>query len=356
MSRIVLEKKNNSFGISCVEYQNKVYEIGFSIPSAKVRIDYSGICGSDIHAIHMGESCNASKFPRILGHEACGTILKIFEGEHDASVPFKEGVTVVINPIISCGKCEECKAGKTNLCLNRKLLGFDLDGLMQENVIIPIDNLIILPSSVEKILGALTEPLAVAVHSVMIAKDFGLKSGQNILLFGAGKISLFISLVLKKLYKPIDITIIGLDKDAEVRFPILQENGIHTYTFDQVFMENGEIKNSKYTERKFPIVFEVSGSESGMKGALNSVKNGGVIIAVGLAESDVKIDTSILVRRELKLVGSDGYVKEDLENAISLLSEGIVSKEWVSIFDPRKCIDAFLNYENSKAMAILFKF
>lgn len=352
--KIMLTKNRHTEEITCVDSPSDQNDIKFPTPSAKVEINYSGICGSDIHIIHRSRLY--PKHPRILGHEACGTVNKILAGLYQGHQNLSEGNFVAINPIISCGSCKMCKQGKTNLCLNRILLGSDIDGLLQENVIVPLNNLFAIDNLPDKRLGALIEPLAVAVHSVKIAEEFGLESDEDILLFGAGKISLFISLVLKERVKPQSITVIGLNKDIKVRLPIFRECGINTYTFDQLFEKEGGKLDLSYFEGIYKTVFEVSGSEDGIKAAIKSLESGGSLIAVGLAESEAKIDTNCIVRRELRFVGSDGYIKSDFEYAISLIKEGLIKREWIEIIDPKECKEAFLKYENSEAMAIMFKF
>jgi D-arabinose 1-dehydrogenase-like Zn-dependent alcohol dehydrogenase len=78
-----------------------------------------------------------------------------------------------------------------------------------------------------------------------------------------------------------------------------------------------------------------------MRAALNSLESGGSLMSVGLAESDLKLDINCIVRKELKLIGSDGYIKSDLENAISLISGGLVKGEWIKVIGPKKCKEAF---------------
>lgn len=233
------------------------------------------------------------------------------------------------------------KQGKTYLCLNRILLGSDKDVLLQENLIVPPSNLLRLDGLADKCLLALTVPLSVAVHSVKIAKEFGLNSDEYILLFGTEKISPFISLVLKKWIKPLSITVIGLDKYFKARFPIFRENGMTTYSFNPFFRKEVGKLDFYYFKRIYQIVFEVSGSEEWMRAALNSLESGGSLMSVGLAESDLKLDINCIVRKELKLIGSDGYIKSDLENAISLISGGLVKGEWIKVIGPKKCKEAF---------------
>lgn len=355
MHKIALVEKNNKLDLSYLEGSNcQVISSDYTVPSAKIRIDYSGICGSDIHLIH--NPITNLKLPKILGHEASGTILEFYSQSQQDIYDFKVGDFVAINPLISCGICKMCKRGKPNLCLNRKLLGSDIDGLFQENIIVPLSNLLPLKSLRDKRLGALLEPMAVAVHSVKLAMRYSLKSGDDFLIIGAGKIALFISLVLKKWAKPNSITVVGLNKDIKSRLPIFNEIGVKTYTQEFIFNEHSADGYLSYFRKKYHFVFEASGSEDGIKTAMNSLESEGNLIAVGLSESEVKIDVNDIVRRELRYIGSDGYVESDLEDALSLLSDSTVKVDWIKVAEPMECSEAFKAYEDSEVMFILFNF
>ena len=94
----------------------------------------------------------------------------------------------------------------------------------------------------------------------------------------------------------------------------------------------------------------------GIKTAMNSLESEGNLIAVGLSESEVKIDVNDIVRRELRYIGSDGYVESDLEDALSLLSDSTVKVDWIKVAEPMECSEAFKAYEDSEVMFILFNF
>ena len=92
---------------------------------AQIRIEAVGICGSDMHAYH-GEDARRVP-PLILGHEAAGVIVS---GK-------QAGQQVVLNPLIACGTCEDCRSGRSNLCTNRKLIGMNYPGAFAEFITIP---------------------------------------------------------------------------------------------------------------------------------------------------------------------------------------------------------------------------
>ena len=93
-------------------------------------IDACGLCGSDMHAYHGLDSRRIP--PLILGHEAVGVVQNgSRSGEH-----------VIVNPLISCGTCADCIAGRTNLCADRELVGMRLAGAFAEHVVVPERNLL----------------------------------------------------------------------------------------------------------------------------------------------------------------------------------------------------------------------
>ena len=92
---------------------------------ALVAIDSVGICGSDMHA-YLGHDPRRVP-PLILGHEAVGTVI---EGS-------RPGQAVLLNPLITCGKCTECLSGRQNLCAQRDLIGMLRPGAFAEQIRAP---------------------------------------------------------------------------------------------------------------------------------------------------------------------------------------------------------------------------
>ena len=117
------------------EEKNPVEKNGESI----LKVHASGICGSDMHAYHGKDERRVP--PLILGHEVSG---KILNGK------FKDK-TAVLNPLITCGKCDYCKIGKEHLCGSRIILGMnrpiERQGGFAEYVSIPNKNIYELPNS-----------------------------------------------------------------------------------------------------------------------------------------------------------------------------------------------------------------
>ena len=163
-----------------------------------VKVKASGICGSDMHAFHGNDERRIP--PLILGHEVSGTSL-------DGKFKNKD---VVINPLISCEKCDYCKNEREHLCPQRTMIGMSTpvkrEGGLAELVSVPEKNIFEVPKKLSIKEAALAEPAAVALHAVLLAEQNLKKpmSESKILIQGAGAIGLLCGLVLnkeKKIYK-----------------------------------------------------------------------------------------------------------------------------------------------------------
>jgi threonine dehydrogenase-like Zn-dependent dehydrogenase len=96
-----------------------------------VKVKAVSICGSDLHA-YMGVSKRRIP-PLVMGHEFSGEVVKL--GSNVKGL--KEGERVVLEPVLSCGKCVLCQRGRSNICENMKLVGLHLSGAFSEYVPIP---------------------------------------------------------------------------------------------------------------------------------------------------------------------------------------------------------------------------
>ncbi len=354
MYSIIKEKH----GVGNLAYRN--FQNGDDLKNLKrgealVKVEYASICGSDIHAYNDVSDYSSFPVPRILGHEASGVVKSIYSWESHSNSPVSVGDNVAINPIIECGYCNMCKMGYTNVCYNRKILGSQLNGVFTEEVKVPIDHLIKIKNDIDSSISAMTEPLAVAVHSAKKAFYYLKNSDQKIVIFGAGKISFFISLVLRNVMKISDVEVIGLKKDIEHRFPLFNQHKIETFTFEEK-MDNSLRPISNDLEARPFVVIEASGSNDGLIGSLNLVQHRGKVISVGLFDSDPYFCASDLVRTEKEIIGSDAYLKEDLEDAAKYIENGMISKKFLRVYEPSDYENAFLDYERSEVMAALFDF
>ena len=145
-----------------------------------VRVEASGICGTDRHILH-GEFPSAP--PVTLGHEFCG----IVEAVGRDVVGFSPGMRVAADPNIHCGRCDSCMAGRVNLCRNLRAIGIHEDGGLAERALVPQRQAHALPLSVKPQHGAFCEPVACCLHGIDLA---AIQAGSSVVVLGGGVIGL----------------------------------------------------------------------------------------------------------------------------------------------------------------------
>lgn len=200
-----------------------VGKMGFTerpIPTPKddevlVKLEYVGICGSDLHYYEHGRIGDyIVEPPFVLGHEPGGTVVEVGKDVKHLKV----GDRVALEPGKTCGHCEFCKTGRYNLCPDVIFFATPpVDGVFQEYVAHEAGLCFKLPDNVDTMEGALIEPLAVGFHA---AKQGGAAMGQTAVVTGSGCIGLVTMMALKalgvdKVYV-VDIMQKRLDKAIEL--------------------------------------------------------------------------------------------------------------------------------------------
>ncbi len=151
----------------------------------QVRVEAVGICGSDLHSYSEGAVGDTPCiYPRVLGHEPAGTVIKTGSGVTGWSV----GDRAALEPAIYCYHCEFCRTGHHNVCANIRFLSTPGDpGFFREFVNLPVTNVIAIPKTLPIEIATMFEPLAVAMHSMQFA---AIQAGDTVAVFGAGPIGL----------------------------------------------------------------------------------------------------------------------------------------------------------------------
>ncbi|MFL5334204.1 MAG: zinc-binding alcohol dehydrogenase family protein [Geminicoccaceae bacterium] len=146
-----------------------------------VRVQRAGICGSDIHILHGSNPF--ARYPRVIGHEFAGVVAETGPGV-SAVAP---GHRVVVDPVLACGHCYPCRAGRPNVCSNLEVLGVHRDGGFRDHVVVPEANCIRVPDNVPIEIATLAEPFAVAAN---VLSRTGIGAEDTVLIYGAGTVGL----------------------------------------------------------------------------------------------------------------------------------------------------------------------
>ena len=257
---------------------------------ALLRVKSAGICGSDIGAFRGTNGLVA--YPRIIGHEIAGEVISIPENNKNG---IKPGDRVIVDPYLYCGHCYPCSIGRTNCCVDLKVLGVHVDGGMAEYFCHPADMLLKVPDDMPWDIIPLAEPLTIALHGI---HRLNLKAGEHIAINGAGPIGLLAAMVA--LHYGAEPIMIDLVKE---RLDFAKSLGVQ-YTIN-LREEDLVEKVSEYTNgRMAECVMEASGANSAIRATLDIVSHAGRIALTGWPKQETPIPTDMITRKEVDVRGA----------------------------------------------------
>jgi len=299
-----------------------------------LKVHASGICGSDMHAYHGKDDRRIP--PLILGHEVSGEV---------QNGKFK-GKDVVLNPLITCGKCDYCINGREHLCLDRVILGmnrpYERQGVFAEYVATPDQNIYEIPNGLDKNDAPVAEPTAVSLHAVLLGEQTLKKplSECRTLVQGAGAIGLLCALILSKIKENKNIIMSDPNK--------LRLDECKKYV-DAKFVapQDKEIENNS-----FDIIFDTVGLEKTRQQAIEVVKPGGSIIHIGLTQPAGTFNFRKMTLQEVTVVGTYCYTNKDFVQTLDILSKKkIGSLDWIEFRELKKGAEAFKQIHDGTCVA-----
>ncbi|HIE86963.1 MAG TPA: L-threonine 3-dehydrogenase [Gammaproteobacteria bacterium] len=158
----------------------------------KIKVAYTGICGTDLHIYNWVPFAQRMQLPTVLGHETSGTIVAVGEGV--SSVKVDDFISMESH--ISCGTCYTCHMGQANVCMNTRYPGVDIDGGFAPYVVVPEKIVWKQPEGISPQVAAMFEPFGIAVHASFKGRGM---AGMNVLVAGCGPIGLMNIIVAKAL-------------------------------------------------------------------------------------------------------------------------------------------------------------
>lgn len=255
-----------------------------------VKLEYVGICGSDMHYYETGAiGSYVVKPPFVLGHEPGGTVVEVGKSVTRLQV----GDRVALEPGKTCGHCEFCRRGEYNLCPDVIFFATPpVDGVFQEYVAHEAALCFKLPENVSTMEGALIEPLAVGFHA---ANQGGAHAGQTAVVMGAGCIGLVTMMALKaegvsRVYV-VDVMQKRLNKAIE-----LGADGVINATEQDAVKAILALTDGMGCD----LAVETAGTEVTTRQTIEMVKKGSVIVLVGYGKTgEMTLPMSLALDKEI---------------------------------------------------------
>ena len=270
-------------------------------------IQASLICGSDLH-IYKGLH-PAVDLPVTIGHEFTGKVIAAGNGVTKC----KAGDLVTVEPVITCGVCSACRRGEYGYCKEISYTYRQGHGALARYFVAKEEKVYVLPPGISAEKAALAEPLAVAVHAVKRAQ---VCLGDRVVIAGAGAIGIMIAMVCKK----IGAKCVAISDVSEFRLNMARELGADI----AVNASNGNIEDEierLSSGEGFDKAFECVGKEATFVQLMSCLKMNGLLTDVGIFEKPlIRLDASLIVKKELRIQGAQGYCW-DFEAALQLLQE-----------------------------------
>lgn len=258
-----------------------------------VKLGAVGVCGSDIHYYATGRiGCQVVEYPFTVGHECAGTVIEV----GSAVTRIHVGDRVAIEPAMTCGTCDQCRAGRENTCRHNRFLGCpgQAEGSLSEYIVMPEENCFPIDDNLGMGAATVSEPLSIGIYAV---QQSGLMRGAKIGILGMG---------------PIGRTVL---------LPALHEGCAAAYCTDKIDERCAAAERAGATwvgnprsedvvaavlEREplgLDIVYECCGEQEALDQALDLLRPGGTLMMIGIPEVDrVSFAPEKMRRKELTLV------------------------------------------------------
>jgi L-iditol 2-dehydrogenase len=277
-----------------------------------VRIDAVGVCGSDVHYYTTG-AIGSQKivYPWTVGHECAGTVMQVGAAVSGLTA----GQRVAIDPLKTCGRCDQCLIGRSHTCRNQAFLACpgQLAGALAEYIVMPAECCFPIPDSMNNDEVTIVEPLSIGLYATKLAPE---NPPKRTAILGAGPIGLSVLLSLRAAgTEEIFVTDLLPERLETAAKMGADWTGLHP-TQDVV----AEIL--AHAELGMDCVFECAGQQETLDQCVQLLRPGGTILAIGIPELDrVSFSPDVMRRNEIRLQNVRRQ-NECVQGAIDLISSG----------------------------------
>lgn len=277
---------------------------------ALVKVEYCGVCHTDLHvaASDFGEVPG-----RILGHEGIGIVTEVADDVTSLKVGDRVSIAWFFQ---GCGHCEYCTTGRETLCRTVKNAGYSVDGGMAEYCLVTADYAVKVPEGLDPAQASSITCAGVTTYKAI--KEGQVKPGQWVVVFGAGGLG---NLAIQYAKKVFNAHVVAVDINND-KLALAKEVGADI-TINGLEVENvAEYIQEATGGCHAAVVTAVS--KIAFNQAIDSVRAGGRVIAVGLPSEMMDLSIVRTVLDGIQVIGSLVGTRKDLEEAFQFGAEGLV--------------------------------
>lgn len=271
-----------------------VPEPPIGINDVLIRIDRTGICGTDLHIYKWDEWAQKTiPVPLVVGHEFVGEIVEVGSNVKD----FSRGQIVSGEGHVVCGHCRNCLAGRRHLCAATQGVGVNRPGAFAEYLALPVTNVWVHPDGVDRDVASIFDPFGNAVHTALSFPVLG----EDVLITGAGPIGIMAAAVVRHAgARHVVITDVN-----EHRLELARKLGV-TLAINPRERNLKDVQKQLGMTEGFDVGLEMSGNETAFCDMLANMSHGGKIAMLGILEREVAIDWNTVVFSMLTIKGIYG--------------------------------------------------
>lgn len=267
-------------------------EVG--INDVLIKIDRTGICGTDLHIYNWDAWAQKTiPVPMTVGHEFVGEIVEVGSNVTD----FFTGDIVSGEGHVVCGRCRNCLAGRRHLCADTKGIGVNRPGAYAEYLALPMTQVWHHHHEVDRDVASIFDPFGNAVHTALSFPVLG----EDVLITGAG---------------PIGLMAIAVVRHAGCRHVVVTDVNPHrlelarkmgaTMALDVRHQSVADAQKELGMVEGFDVGLEMSGNTSAFQELLANMCHGGRIAMLGIPSEDMAIDWNLVVFNMLTIKGIYG--------------------------------------------------
>ena len=271
-----------------------VPEPRIGINDVLIRVDRTGICGTDVHIYKWDEWARKTiPVPLVVGHEFVGEIVEVGSNVKD----FFPGQVVSGEGHVVCGHCRNCLAGRRHLCADTKGVGVNRAGAFAEYISLPMSNVWVHSPGIDRDVASIFDPFGNAVHTALSFPVLG----EDVLITGAGPIGIMAAAVVRHAgARYVVITDVN-----EYRLELARKMGV-TLAVDPRKQNLKDVQKRLGRVEGFDVGLEMSGNVSAFQDMLANMSHGGKIAILGIPEKEMAIDWRTVIFSMLTLKGIYG--------------------------------------------------